>query len=129
MGINGRIMVRQKSSGYKVVATGCQAVQRPSRHGLREWVVKPPAPLSTPCERLDNCLRALVALHQNGPHLNGSFTSRKTAMITRRTLSALIANRSQFLRLAAGAVAFSIVFACGQDAASQTNKTIRLIVP
>jgi tripartite-type tricarboxylate transporter receptor subunit TctC len=50
-------------------------------------------------------------------------------MITWRMLLVLPANRKQFLRLAAGAVAFSIFFACGQDASSQTSKTIRLIVP
>jgi len=42
-------------------------------------------------------------------------------------LLALLANRKQFLRLAAGAVAFSILYA--QDASSQTNKTFKFIIP
>ena len=50
-------------------------------------------------------------------------------MMMGRTLLALPANRKQFLRLAASAVAFSMFFACGQDASSQTGRTIKLIVP
>jgi len=46
-----------------------------------------------------------------------------------RALLALLANRKQFVRLAAGALAFSIFFVCPQDASSQTSKTIKLIVP
>jgi len=50
-------------------------------------------------------------------------------MNTWRALLGLLANRKQFLRLAAGAVAFSILFVCGQDASSQASKTIKFIIP
>jgi tripartite-type tricarboxylate transporter receptor subunit TctC len=44
-----------------------------------------------------------------------------------RMLLALLADRKQFLRLAAAALAFSILYA--QDAPSQTNKTFKFIIP
>jgi len=50
-------------------------------------------------------------------------------MTTWRTPLAWFANRKQFLRLAAGAGALTVLLACGQDASSQTGKTIKLIVP
>src|SRR5215467_3015061 len=87
------------------------------------------ATLSIPLQRAGQ-LRAVVALHQNGSCLNGSFASNgKDTMTTWRALVALRANRKQFLRLAAVAVAFSILFVCGQDASSQASKTIKFIIP
>jgi tripartite-type tricarboxylate transporter receptor subunit TctC len=50
-------------------------------------------------------------------------------MMAWRALLALLANRKQFVRLAAGALAFTIFFVFPQDASSQTSKTIKLIVP
>src|SRR5262249_5996833 len=59
-----------------------------------------------------------------------SLQSRKTAMTTGRILLALLANRQQFLRLAAGAFSvLFILFVFAQDASSQTSRTIKLIVP
>jgi tripartite-type tricarboxylate transporter receptor subunit TctC len=46
-----------------------------------------------------------------------------------RMLLALLASRKQFLRLAAAALAFCVLFVCAQDASSQTNKTFKFIIP
>lgn len=50
-------------------------------------------------------------------------------MTTWKTSLAMIVSRRQFLRLAAGAAALTVVFSCGQEAWSQTSKTMKIIVP
>jgi len=50
-------------------------------------------------------------------------------MTTWGALLALLANRKQLPRLAAGAIVFSIFFCYGQDASSQASKAIKFIIP
>jgi tripartite-type tricarboxylate transporter receptor subunit TctC len=50
-------------------------------------------------------------------------------MTTWKTSLALIVGRRQFLHLVAGAAALTVVFSCGQEAWSQTSKTMKIIVP
>jgi tripartite-type tricarboxylate transporter receptor subunit TctC len=50
-------------------------------------------------------------------------------MTTWKTSLALIVIRRQFLHLVAGAAALTVAFSCGQEAWSQTSKTMKIIVP